>query len=134
MIALLRDEPAADDVAVLLEQPTAMSAANYAEVIDHLVRLAAIDADEAEIRMQLLVEAGMRVVAVDTRLAGRAGEIRGRRYARRSCEISLADCCALATSLSLDAALATSDPALAAAARAEGCGVVALPDSRGVRP
>lgn len=134
MIALLRDERAADDVAGLLEGPTAMSAANYAEVIDHLVRFAAVDADEVEIRMQLLVEAGMRVVAVDMRLAGRAGEIRARRYARRSCDISLADCCAVATSIALDGALATSDPALAAAARAEGCVVVPLPDSHGLKP
>ena len=134
MIALLRDEPAAADVTGVLEGPTAMSAANYAEVIDHLVRLAGTDADEAEIRMQLLVETGMRVIPIDMRMAGQAGEIRARRYARRSCEISLADCCALATSLALNAALATSDPALASAARAEGCVVVALPDSRGVKP
>ena len=99
-----------------------------------MMRHGGLDADEAEIRMQLLVKARMRVVAVDMRLAGRAGEIRARRYARRSCEISLADCCALATSLILDGALATSDPALAAAARAEGCVVVALTDSRGVKP
>ena len=84
--------------------------------------------------MQLLVEAGMRIVPVDESLAGRAGELRARHHRRGVSDVSLADCTALATSVSLDTPLATSDPALAAAARSEGCAVVALPDARGVRP
>ena len=84
--------------------------------------------------MQLLVETGTRVIPVDESLAGRAGELRARHYRRSVSDVSLADCIALATSLSLATPLATSDPALARAARAEGCAVVALPDTRGVRP
>ena len=93
-----------------------------------------LDADEATVRMQLLVEAGVHIIPVDETLAGRAGELRARHYRRGISDISLADCIALATSLSLSTPLATSDPALAQAARAEGCAIVALPDSRGVRP
>ena len=85
-------------------------------------------------RIQLLVEAGVGIIPVDESLAGRAGELRARHYRRSVSDVSLADCTALATSLSLATPLATSDPALAQAARAEGCAVVALPDARGVRP
>lgn len=84
--------------------------------------------------MQLLVETGMSVIPVDESLAGRAGELRARHYRRGVSDVSLADCTALATTLSLATPLATSDPALAQAARAEGCLVVALPDTRGIRP
>lgn len=84
--------------------------------------------------MQLLVETGVSVIPVDQSLAGRTGELRARHYRRGISDVSLADCAALATSLSLSTPLATSDPALAQAARAEGCVVVALPDTRGVRP
>lgn len=111
-----------------------MSATNYEEVVDHLIRIAGLEADEAAVRMQFLVETGMRIVPVDESLAGRAGEIRARHYRRGISDVSLADCTALATSLSLATPLATSDPALARAARAEGCEVLGLPDTRGVRP
>jgi predicted nucleic acid-binding protein len=45
----------------------------------------------------------------------------------------MADCVALATAIALDQRLATSDPALLAAAAEEGCRVIALPDSQGRR-
>ena len=126
--------PAADDVEQLLRAPTALSAANYAEIVDHIMRRGGLDADEAEVCMRLLVEAGTRIINVDDHLAAHAGALRAEHYHRDTCAVSLADCCALATSLTLGTPLATSDPSLAAVARAEGCEVVALPDSRGVRP
>lgn len=126
--------PAADDVEQLLRAPTALSAANYAEIVDHIMRRGGLDADQAEVRMRLLVEAGTRIINVDDHLAARVGALRAEHYHRDTCAVSLADCCALATSLTLGTPLATSDPSLAAVARAEGCEVVALPDSRGVRP
>lgn len=98
------------------------------------MRIAGLEADDAAVRLQLLIEAGMRVVPVDAVLAAQAGELRARHYRRGMSDVSLADCTALATSLSVDGPLATSDPALAEAARAEGCEVVALPDGRGGRP
>ena len=118
----------------MLRAPTALSAANYAEIVDHIMRRGGLDADEAEVRMRLLVEAGTRVVPVDDQIASRAGALRAEHYERITCAVSLADCCALATSLHLDVPLATADPALAAVARAQGCEVLALPDSRGARP
>ena len=99
-----------------------------------MMRHGGLDADEAEVRMRLLIEAGTQVIPVDDRIAARAGALRAVHYARTSCAVSLADCCALATSLELRIPLATSDPALAQVARAQGCAVVALPDSHGVRP
>jgi hypothetical protein len=99
-----------------------------------MMRHGGLDADEAEVRMRLLIETGTQVIPVDDRIAARAGALRAAHYARTSWAVSLADCCALATSLELDIPLATADPALAQVARAQGCAVVALPDSRGVRP
>ena len=121
-------------MAQLLRSPTALSAANYAEVVDHIMRRSGLDADEAEVRMRLLAEAGTQVVPVDDQIASRAGALRAEHYERSTCAVSLADCCALATSLDLGVPLATADPALAAVARSQGCEVVALPDSRGIRP
>lgn len=126
--------PAAEDVEHLLREPTALSAANYAEIVDHIMRRGDLDADEAEVRMRLLVEAGTRIIPVDDQIATRAGALRAQHYQRRDCAVSLADCCALTTSLTLGTPLATSDPALATVARDQGCEVIALPDSRGVRP
>ena len=131
----MRGEPqAADEVAQLLASPTALSAANYAEIVDHVMRHGGLDADEAEVRMRLLVEAGTRIIPVDDQMASRAGALRAEHHRRGTCAVSLADCCALATSLALGTPLATADPALAAVARACGCEVIALADSRGTRP
>ena len=98
------------------------------------MRHGGLDADEAEVRMRLLVEAGTHIIEVDDRIASRAGALRAEHYQRSTCAVSLADCCALATSLTLAIPLATADPALASVARAENCQVEALPDSQGTRP
>ncbi len=63
-----------------------------------------------------------------------AGELRARHYRRNGSDVSLGDCMALSTAISLGDTLATSDAALAAAARREGVEVLALPDSRGRKP
>jgi predicted nucleic acid-binding protein len=63
-----------------------------------------------------------------------AGALRAKHYRRRRCEVSQGDCFALALAKDRGLALATSDPDLAAAARAEEVRVVALPNSRGHRP
>ena len=133
-IAFLRDEAAADEIAQLLRQPTAMSVVNAAEVTDHLIRISGLSEDEAAIRMRMLTATGMSLVDADDVIATRAGEIRSRHYIRATCAISLADCFAGATCAHIGAALATADAPLATVARAEGVEVMALPDSRGVRP
>lgn len=134
VIALLRDEAAAGEVAELLAQPTAMCVVNAAEVTDHLIRIAGLSDDEAAISLRMLVSAGMSTVPADDATATRAGEIRARHYRRVDSAISLADCFAVATCIHLSASLATADASLATVARAEAVEVIALPDSRGLRP
>jgi predicted nucleic acid-binding protein len=63
-----------------------------------------------------------------------AGRLRARHYHRNAMAVSLADCIAAATALSLDRPLATADPALAALVRAEGGQVRGLVDSKGRLP
>ncbi len=82
----------------------------------------------------LLESGGLRVAEVGADIGITAGELHARHYDRKTSPLSMADCVALATSLSLAQPLATSDPALAAAARIEGAAVIALPDARGRRP
>lgn len=134
VIAFLRDESPAAEVARLLEEPTAICSVNAAEVADYLIRRAGLTGDEAAISMRLLEQTGTRIVPADERMGLLAGEIRARRYVRGRVDASLADCFAVAASMEFAAPLATSDPALAAVARMESVVVIALPDSQGTRP
>ena len=63
-----------------------------------------------------------------------ASELRAAHYHRAKMPVSLADCICVATAISLGTDLATTDPALAAVARAAGVEVIALPNSAGVIP
>lgn len=67
------------------------------------------------------------------RPARRSGSLRARYYHRGECDLSLADCILLASAGDGER-IATTDPAVATVARAEGIDVVALPDSSGQRP
>jgi PIN domain nuclease of toxin-antitoxin system len=110
-----------------------VSASNFAEVLDVLVRLQGWPAEDVEEKLRWLTVGGLRVVALDAPLALSAGRLHARHYHRSRRPVSLVDCAALATALALHERLATSDPALLAAAADEGCGVIALPDARGNR-
>ncbi len=134
IVAALIGEPAAAQVELLLrdavDRPN-ISAANLAETIDVLMRLwgwAEMDVIE---KIDWLVLGGLEVVDVNEARGLLAGEIRARQYHRADRPVSLADCLALATALTLGQRLATSDPALLAAAQSEGCAATVLPDSRG---
>jgi len=136
VIAALVGEPAAGEVEGLLRGsggPPRVSAANVAEIVDVLVRFRSQEIAPVEERLDWLVAGGLEVIAVDDRLARRAGAVRSRHYHARQRPISLADCLALATALALDDVLATSDPHLLDTATVEGCRVRALQDSRGVK-
>jgi PIN domain nuclease of toxin-antitoxin system len=111
-----------------------VSAINVAEVLDVLVRHQGWPGDDVEERLRWLTLGGLRVVPVDEAVAVRAGRLHAHFYDRSRRPLSMADCVALATALLRGQPFATSDPALAAVATAEGCRVIALPDSRGVRP
>jgi predicted nucleic acid-binding protein len=80
-----------------------------------------------------LIDEVLSVLALDSAIALRAGEIRAVRYHRRTAPLSLADCVLLATA-GPDDEIATSDGAVAAVARRLGIAVIPLPDSSGRRP
>ena len=110
-----------------------MAAANLFEASERLMRLYGWTPTDTSERLGQLVGKHIRVVALDEGIAWRGAVIRARHYRRRTCELSLADCVLLA-SAEPDDSVATSDPAVAAVARAEEIGLIALPDSSGRRP
>jgi uncharacterized protein with PIN domain len=134
IVALALDEPAAPEVETLLRRGDAkLSAVNLAEAVDQLGRVHNRAADELRAAFEPVLREALDVVDADEAVAWRAAELRRRHYRRRRSELSLADCIVLAVATD-DNSLATADPPLARAARAEGIEVVALPDSKGRRP
>jgi predicted nucleic acid-binding protein len=107
---------------------------NLAEVIDVMTRIYDRASALTLNALVLLESGGLQVAAVDAGIGIAASELHARHYNRKTSPLSMADCVALATALSLARPLATSDRALAAAARLEGAAVIALPDARGRRP
>jgi predicted nucleic acid-binding protein len=135
LIALLRDESAADDVeAILRRGNAAMSAINLAEALDVLQRVDRVDRARLDEVTGPLIGESVTVLAVDEPTARSGADVRARRYHPSRSPLSLADCVLLATAREAHAAVATADRPLAAAARAEGIEIRALPDSRGRRP
>jgi PIN domain nuclease of toxin-antitoxin system len=134
VVAFLRGESVADDVADILREATVLSSANAAEVIDQLVRVHGRDADDVHGDLALLTYAGMELAPVTAEIGMAAGRLRARHYHRTALAVSLADFIAAAIALALDEPLATSDPALAAVIRAEGGQVHGLADSLGRLP
>ena len=135
LIALLRDEPAADEVEKILRRgEAAMSAVNLAEALDVLQRVDGVDRTRLDALTTPLVTESLQLLVVDERTARDGAEVRARRYHRSRAPLSLADCLLLAAARGTEAVVATADRPLAAAAREEGVEVAALPDSRGRRP
>lgn len=133
VIAFLRDERAADEVASLLrsDDDVSLTSVGLAEVIDQLVRLAGIDEEEVSLD---LAELGLNdSVAIDSRVGGQAGRLRARYYHRTSCAVSMADCLAAVVARERSVPLATSDPHLLDLCQAERIDVIALPRSDGTR-
>jgi PIN domain nuclease of toxin-antitoxin system len=137
LLAALLDEPGRPEVERLLrsaEDPSIISAVTIAEVIDGLVRVGRRQARRVDDALDWLIAGGLIVAPVTESMGRLAGSIRASHYDRTRNPLSLADCVALATAASLDQALATSDGPQAATALSIGLKLVALPDSRGVRP
>ena len=134
VVALVREEQAAEQVAEILRSPTVLTSVNAAEVVDRLVRRYGRNADDVETDLHLLSISGMEMVPVTVERGLEAARLRARHDDRRDAAISLADCVAAATALHLGEPIATADPALAAMVRAEGGTVTALPDSHGRVP
>ena len=131
VIADLRGDPASDQVAELLAEPTLLAAVNAAEVIEQLVRVWQRDRDDVEVALAMLGRTGLEIVDATETVAIDAGRLRAAHYDRRSRPVSMADCFAAATALAAGVRLATSDPHLIDVVRAEAGEVVALPDCRG---
>lgn len=126
VLALLLDEPGADDVENLLRTAAArMSTVNMAEAIDVLVRVHGAGPDEAVATIEELLASAVEAVPPSIDDAVRAGELRARLFDRRTSRVSLADCFVLVTA-GPGGRIATGDSALAAVARAEGLQVVTL--------
>ncbi len=130
VIAYLRDEPAADEVGPLLEAGDAMlTAVGLGEVLDHLVRLAGADEEEAALDLAQL--GLLDAIAVDSAVGAAAGRLRARRYHRTRCSVSMVDCIAAEAARHRRDRLATSDPHLLDICDAEGIDAIVLPGSDG---
>jgi PIN domain nuclease of toxin-antitoxin system len=136
LVAVFAAEPAEDEVTELLRQgDCAMSTLNLAEAADVLARTQGIDTSLTRSAVETLVATNaLTVVDVDERRAWRAAQLRARHYDRREATVSLADCVLLATARPGVDSVATPDPPVVGVARAEGVGVVPLPNSTGTRP
>ncbi|MEX2625806.1 MAG: PIN domain-containing protein [Ilumatobacteraceae bacterium] len=132
VLALLKGEAAADEVGELLSTGAAtMTPLGVAEAMDHLVRLAGVDPDEAALD---LAQLGLLDPAPLTGpVARRAGVLRAAHYHRTKRAVSLADCVAAETARELDAPLATADPHLLELCHDDGIRSIVLVDARGNR-
>ena len=134
LIAVLANEPAADEVDQLLRDRCTMTVVNLAEALDIVHRRYGVEEDELRTGLEPLLDSQLAIHDSDVEEAWLAGSIRGRYYDAKSCAISVADCVLLAAATSSRSAVATADPAVATVARREGIGIVPLPDSTGARP
>jgi predicted nucleic acid-binding protein len=135
LVPLVADEPAAQEVEELLRAGDAkVVIVNLTEAIDISQRVLGYDSGDVRNALEPLLLAGdLEAVSSDEQAAWSAAELRARHYDRKTRALSMADSFLVAHALAGEA-IATSDPALAAAARTKGVAVIALPDSGGNRP
>jgi PIN domain nuclease of toxin-antitoxin system len=134
IVALLANEPAADEVTELLAVgDCGITHVNLCESVYVLDRTYGIRVEESRLVIEPLLSERMREIATRDAMVWRAAELRVRHYDRRAAPLSLADCILLAVAND-DDRIATADAPVANVARSEGIPVVPLPDSAGVRP
>jgi predicted nucleic acid-binding protein len=127
LVALVAGEPGAVLVDQHLRQgDAAMSAVNYAEALDGLLRRSA-DPQAIQRIIGDLAREPLDVVPVDLATAEAAAVLRARHYSARRRPVSLADCVCAATARSLDGTLVSTDQELLALCADEGIPTVALP-------
>jgi PIN domain nuclease of toxin-antitoxin system len=120
LLAFLLDEPGAAMVEERIREAgddACISSVNLVEVVDKLIRVIGQSEERVADTMDWLMAGGLLFMPTDGDMGRLAGELRARHYRRRDSDLSHADCMALSTAMSLGRPLATSDPALAAAAR-----------------
>jgi len=134
LVALLADEPAADEVTALLAgRDCAVTHVNLCESVYVLDRVHGIRLEESRPVLEPLLSERLRQLGTTAETVWRASELRLRHYDRRSAALSLADCVLLAAAGEGDR-IATADPPVAQIGRSEGVEGIALPDSSGARP
>ncbi len=134
LIALAANEPAAVEVERLLrEGGSAVTSVNLAEAIDVTQRVRGLPSEDVRSALEPLMGETVRVLPQDEDDAWRAAELRLRHYDRTTSPLSLADCFLLGAA-GPDDSIATSDPPLANAARAEAIEILPLADSSGRLP
>jgi predicted nucleic acid-binding protein len=129
VLALLKGEPAGEQVQGLVadEEEALLTPLGVAEVLDHLVRLANAEEEEAVLDLAQLGLATPTPVGAE--LAARAGLLRARHYDRNDRAVSLADCVAAEAARPVGCRLASADPHLLDLCRDERVAVIPLPDS-----
>jgi PIN domain nuclease of toxin-antitoxin system len=131
LLAVLVAEPAMDRVLSLIRQGnTAMTGANIAEVFDVGVRRKGLSPARMTELVEPLFEGPIACVPLDQGPAGPAGVLRGERYHRSKCRISLADAILLAAARPTDK-IATSDSEVLSIAAELGVETIELPPSSG---
>jgi predicted nucleic acid-binding protein len=135
LIALLGEEPAAGEVEELLRGGDCVAnVVNLAEAIDVSCRVHNLPHAEVRDALGALILGGqVHVTVPDDESAWRAVELRQTYYAKKTCELSLADCFLIGAATPADQ-IATADKPVAHVARSEGIQVTPLPDSSGSRP
>jgi PIN domain nuclease of toxin-antitoxin system len=124
LIALLHDEPAANEVERLIaSRDASMSTVNLAEAGQWMLRHATTTPTELR---ELVGSLPISLIPYTQEHAWRSAELRASHYRRRDSAVSLADCCLVAIATRVDR-VATADPAVLRMAEAEGIATVTLP-------
>ena len=132
VLAYLKGERSAAEVRPLLGAGDAsLTAVGVSEALDHLVRIAGADEEDAALDLaQLGLLDG---IPVDSTIGAAAGRLRARHYHRTKCPVSLADCIAAEVARTRRQPLATADPPLLDVCHAEGIAITVLTASTGSR-
>lgn len=109
-----------------------MATANLIEVVDRLERVRKVPPERVRPVLEGVLGNAVRLIDLTPARAWRAAELRRAHYHRSRSPISLADSVLLATA-DPEYEVATADPHVITVARAEGIGVIVLPDSSGNR-
>jgi PIN domain nuclease of toxin-antitoxin system len=136
LVALIADEPAAEEVdAILREGQARIVIVNMAEAVDISQRTHGLPRDEIRAALEpLLLGRILSSVGSDEPHAWLAADLRAQHYDRRTRALSLADCFLIAHALTDGGPIATSDSPLAGVAREMDVEVRALANSDGERP
>ena len=129
VIAVLNDEPAADEVATFVTEGAALTAVGLGELYDHRIRR--IGRSRRDTAADLTKLGILDPIVVDESVGSRAGILRATYYRRWRAKLSMADCIAAAAAESLGAPLATSDAHLLDMSYKEGIEVRPLPNHTG---